>query len=183
MPGRCALSAHGAGKLIVKTDGRTKTEKDTYAKLCNMQDSFTKWIQSIKDANEAKVRLAKTHIQEAEKTYIMVQETILKEFTTLTQNYNNVLEAFSNLGNDVRMSQIKQDRRQIGMQQTIGLMMQILVDIHQNLANGTSPELLLQEQVNHLMQSTFKANNGNGAPGNVITESSSTTQQESGRKK
>jgi hypothetical protein len=34
MPGRCALSAHGAGKLIVKTDGQTKTEKDTYAKLC-----------------------------------------------------------------------------------------------------------------------------------------------------
>jgi hypothetical protein len=34
MPGGCALSAHGAGKLIVKTDGQTKTEKDTYAKLC-----------------------------------------------------------------------------------------------------------------------------------------------------
>jgi hypothetical protein len=35
MPGRWALSAHGAGKLIVKTDGQTKTEKDTYAKLCD----------------------------------------------------------------------------------------------------------------------------------------------------
>jgi hypothetical protein len=34
MPGGCTLSAHGAGKLIVKTDGQTKTEKDTYAKLC-----------------------------------------------------------------------------------------------------------------------------------------------------
>jgi hypothetical protein len=34
MPGRCTLSAHGAGKLIVKTDGQTKTEKDMYAKLC-----------------------------------------------------------------------------------------------------------------------------------------------------
>jgi hypothetical protein len=33
MPGGRALSAHGAGKLIVKTDGQTKTEKDTYAKL------------------------------------------------------------------------------------------------------------------------------------------------------
>jgi hypothetical protein len=69
------------------------------------------------------------------------------------------------------------------MQQMIGSMMQILVGIHQNLANGTSPELLLQEQVNHLMKSTFKADDGNGAPGNVITESSLTTQQESGRKK
>jgi hypothetical protein len=27
MPGRHALSAHGARKLIVKTDGQTKTEK------------------------------------------------------------------------------------------------------------------------------------------------------------
>ncbi len=148
-----------------------------------MQDSFTKQIQSIKDANEAKVCLAETCIQEAEKTYIEVQETILKEFTTLTQNYNNVLEAFSNLGNDVCTSQIKQDRHHLGMQQMIGLMMQILVGIHQNLANGTSPELLLQEQVNHLMQSTFEANDGNGAPGNVITKSSLTTQQESGQKK
>jgi hypothetical protein len=33
MPGRHTLSAHEAGKLIVKTDGQTKTEKDTYAKL------------------------------------------------------------------------------------------------------------------------------------------------------
>jgi hypothetical protein len=31
MPGGRALSAHGAGKLIVKTDGQTKTEKDMYA--------------------------------------------------------------------------------------------------------------------------------------------------------
>jgi hypothetical protein len=34
MPGGHALSAHGAGKLIVKTDRQTETEKDTYAKLC-----------------------------------------------------------------------------------------------------------------------------------------------------
>jgi hypothetical protein len=35
MPGGRALSAHKAGKLIVKTDGQTKTEKDVYAKLCD----------------------------------------------------------------------------------------------------------------------------------------------------
>jgi phage-related protein len=162
----------------------TEERTEIQATLTNMQDSFTKRIQSIKDASEAKARLAETRIQEAEKTYIAAQETILKDFTTLTQNYNNILEAFSNLGNDVRMSQIKQDRCHLGMQQTIGSMMQILVGIHQNLANGTSPEFLLQEHVNHLlMQSTFEADDGNGAPGNVITESSSTTQQESGRKK
>jgi hypothetical protein len=33
MPGGCALSAHRAGKLIVKTDRQTETKKDTYAKF------------------------------------------------------------------------------------------------------------------------------------------------------
>jgi hypothetical protein len=37
MPGGCTLSAHGAGKLIVKSDRQTKTEKDTYAKLCMLE--------------------------------------------------------------------------------------------------------------------------------------------------
>jgi hypothetical protein len=36
MPGGCTLSAHGARKLIVKTDRQTETEKDTYAKLCHL---------------------------------------------------------------------------------------------------------------------------------------------------
>jgi hypothetical protein len=34
MPGGRALSAHGAGKLIVKTDGQTKTEK-THMQNCS----------------------------------------------------------------------------------------------------------------------------------------------------
>jgi hypothetical protein len=84
---------------------QTDEHTEIRARLTNMQDSFTKRIQSIKDANEAKARPDKSCIQEAEKTYIAAQETILKEFITLTQNYNNILEAFSNLGNDVRMSQ------------------------------------------------------------------------------
>jgi hypothetical protein len=79
------------------------------------------------------------------------------------------------------MAQVKQDQRHLGIKQTISSMMHILVGIHQNLTNGTSPELLSQEQVNHLIQSTFEADNGNGAPGNATTESSSTTQQASGR--
>jgi hypothetical protein len=40
MPGGHALSAHRAGKLIVKTDRQTKTEKDMYAKLCR---HYTQW--------------------------------------------------------------------------------------------------------------------------------------------
>jgi hypothetical protein len=69
----------------------------------------------------------------------------------------------------------------LGMKQMISLMMHILVGIHQNLANGTSPEPLLQEQVSHLMQSTFEADDGNGAPGSDTTKNSLTTQQASGR--
>jgi hypothetical protein len=41
MPGGCTLSAHGAGKLIVKTDGQTKAEKDTYTKLCSCSNSMS----------------------------------------------------------------------------------------------------------------------------------------------
>jgi hypothetical protein len=47
----------------------------------NMQDSFTKHIQSIKDANKAKAHQAEAPFQQAEKT--QAQETILNKFTTL----------------------------------------------------------------------------------------------------
>jgi hypothetical protein len=39
MPGGCTLSAHGAGKLIVKTGRQTKAEKDMYAELCETGNS------------------------------------------------------------------------------------------------------------------------------------------------
>jgi hypothetical protein len=43
MPGRHTLSVHGAGKLIVKTGGQTKAEKDTYAKL----HVYCAWVARI----------------------------------------------------------------------------------------------------------------------------------------
>jgi len=159
------------------TDERTEFQ----ATMTTMQDTLSKKIQSIKDANDEKARQAEIRIQQAEKTYIAAQETIVKEYETLSRNYNNVLEAFTTLGCDVRTAQVKQDKRHLGIKQTISSMMHILVGIHQNLANGTSPELLSQEQVSHLMQSTFEADDGNGAPGSDTTESRSTTQQASGR--
>ncbi len=67
--------------------------------------------------------------------------------------------------------------------QMIGSMMQILVGIHQNLANGTNPDPLLQEQLNSLMYCTLDEDDGNGAPGMTNTKSSLTTQQEGGQKK
>jgi hypothetical protein len=164
--------------LLHPSLGTTQTEltnkfTEFQATISTMQDTFTKKMQSIKDSSYSKARQVESRIQEAEqKTYISEQETILKEYAALSQNYNNVLEAFSYLGCDVRKAQVKQDKRHLGMKQTIGSMMQINVGIHQNLANGTSPELLSQDQVNRLMQSTLEVDNGNGAPGNIITESS-----------
>jgi hypothetical protein len=149
--------------------------------MATMQDTVFKKIQSIKDANDAKARQAETCIQQAEKTYIATQKTIVKEYETLSQNYNNVLEAFTNLSCDVRMAKVKQDKQNLGMKQTISSMMHILVGIDQNLANGTSPVLLSQEQVSHLTQSTFKADDGNGAPGSDTTKNSLTTQQANGQ--
>jgi hypothetical protein len=149
--------------------------------MATMQDTLSKKIQSIKDANDAKARQAETCIQQAEKTYIAAQETIVKEYETLSQNYNNLLEAFTNLSCNVRTAQVKQDKQSLSMKQTISSMMHILVGIHQNLANGTSPKPFSQEQVSHLMQSTLEADNRNGAPSSDTTKNSSTTQQASGR--
>jgi hypothetical protein len=39
MPGGHALSAHGAGKLIVKTGRQTEAEKDTYTELCHYYET------------------------------------------------------------------------------------------------------------------------------------------------
>jgi hypothetical protein len=166
--------------------GTTQTElteerMEFQATMATMQDTLSKKIQSIKDANDAKARQAETRIQQAENTYIAAQETIVKEYETLSQNYNNVLEAFTNLGYDIHTAQVKQDKQNLGMKQMISSMMHILVGIHQNLANGTSPKPLSQEQVSHLMQSTLEADDGNGAPGSDTTKNSSTTQQASGR--
>jgi heat shock protein HslJ len=159
------------------TDERTEFK----AAMATMQDTLSKKIQSIKDANNAKARQAETRIQQAEKTYIAAQETIVKENETLSQTHNNILEAFTNIGCNVCMAQVKQDKQNLAMKQMISSMMHILVGIHQYLANGTSPKPLLQEQVSHLMQSTLEADNGNGALGSDTTKNSSTTQQASGR--
>jgi hypothetical protein len=152
------------------------------ATINTMQDTFTKRMQLIKYSRDSKAHQVESCIQEAEKTYILTQETILKEYAALSKNYNNVLEAFSNIRCDVCKDQVKQDQQHLGMKQMIGSMMQIIVGIHQNLANRTSPELLSQDQVNCLMQSMLEGDDANGAPGNIITKSSSTTQQETGQK-
>jgi hypothetical protein len=150
--------------------------------LANMQDTFAIQIKLIKGANEVKVCHAEERIQQAEQMYISAQQTILHEFNTLTQNYTNVPESFANLSGEVHQAQVIQDKHHLGMKQTIGSMMQILVVIHQNLANSTNPQPLTQEQVNHIMQDTFKENKRDGAPGtNTTTKSSSATQQGSGR--
>jgi hypothetical protein len=132
--------------LLSPSPGTTQMEltdecTEFQATLNTMQDTFSKKIQSIKDTNDAKAH-------QAEQTYIATQETIVKEYETLSKNYNNILKAFTNLGCNVCMAQVKQDQCHLGIKQTISSMMHILVGIHQNLTNGTSPELISQEQVN-----------------------------------
>jgi hypothetical protein len=80
------------------------------------------------------IQQAENRIQQAEKTYIATQETIVKEYETPSQNYNNILEAFTTLGCNVCMAQVKQDKRHLNIKQTISSMMHILVGIHQNPA-------------------------------------------------
>jgi hypothetical protein len=130
--------------LLPPSLGTTQTEltdkcTDFQATLTTMQDTFSKKIQSIKDASDMKACQAETRIQQAKKTYIAAQETIVKEYETLSKNYTNVLDAFTNLHCDIHTAQVKQDKHHLGIKQTISSMMHILIGIYQNLANGTSP--------------------------------------------
>jgi hypothetical protein len=150
--------------------------------MSNSQDNFSKQIKLIKDAGDEKALQAEACIKEAKQVYLEAQKTMTREFDALNQNYTNVMEAFSYLSTDVHAAQTKQDKCHLKMMQTIGFMMQILVRIHQNLANGTNPDPLLQEQVNSIMQCTLDEDNGNGAPGMTNTKSSLTTQQEGGQR-
>jgi hypothetical protein len=106
---------------------------------------------------------------------------MLTEFKTVTDKYNNVLESFTSLRSDVRNAQIVQDQRHLGTQHSLSSMMQILVNINQNLANGTTPEPLSQEHVNSLVQSFQAHDPRDGAPGTKNTYSSSTDLNGGGR--
>jgi hypothetical protein len=106
---------------------------------------------------------------------------MLTEFNTVTNKYNNVLKSFTSLRSDVRNAQIVQDQCHLGTQHSLSSMMQILVNINQSLANGTTPEPLLQEHVNSLVQRFQAHDPRDGAPGTKITDSSSADLNGGGR--
>jgi hypothetical protein len=68
--------------------------------LASLQDTFAKQLQSIKDANDAKVKNTETRINQAEAAYNAAQQAILGKFQTISEKYTEVLDSFSHLGNE-----------------------------------------------------------------------------------
>ncbi len=58
----------------------------------------------------------------------------------------------------------------MGMKQSLGAMLHILINISQSLATGNHPEPLLQEQIQSIMQ-YIQEPNRDGVPGISNTES------------
>jgi hypothetical protein len=106
---------------------------------------------------------------------------MLTKFKTVTDKYNNILESFMSLCSDVRNAQIVQDQGHLGTQHSLSSMMQIIVNINQNLANGTTPEPLSQEHINSLVQSFQAHDPRDGPPGTKNTYSSLTDLNGGGR--
>jgi hypothetical protein len=161
---------------------QTKLTDERTEIIAHLQDTFMKQLQSIKDANETKVKNTEARINQAEAAYNSAQQTILGEFQTITNKYTTVLDSFSRLSTDFHSAKLVQDKRHLATQQQIGTMMQLLLSINNSLATGQKAEVITQDQVRSIMESTQPTaqEQGIGVPGSN-TECSSATQNVSGR--
>lgn len=146
-----------------------------------MQTSFAEVLRKIKHDNDMIRQETETRMKLADTEYQSAQQSMLTEFKAIDTKYTTVLESFSSLRTDLRNEQSVQDRRHMGMKQSLGAMMHILLNISQSLSAGTRPDPLLQEQIENLMQ-WIQEPNRDGAPGIDNTERSSADLQGGGRK-
>jgi hypothetical protein len=150
--------------------------------VAHLQDPFMTQLQSIKDANKTKVKNTEAHIDQAEAAYNSAQQTILGKFQTITDKYTTVLDSFSRLSTDFHSAKLVQDKCHLATQQQIGIMMQLLLSINNSLATGQKVEVITQDQVHSIMESTQPTaqEQGIGVPGSD-TKCSSATQNVSGQ--
>jgi hypothetical protein len=167
--------------LLPPSIGTNQTElKDERTEIvAHLQDTFLKQLQSIKDANKTKVKNTEARINQAEAAYNSAQQTILGEFQTITDKYTTVLDSFSHLSTDFHSAKLVQDKCHL---EQIGIMMQLLLSINNSLATSQKAEVITQDQVRSIMESTppTAQEQGIGVPGSD-TKCSSATQNVSGR--
>lgn len=159
------------------TDERT----EFHMTITNMQTSFAEELRKIKAANEKDRKAAEERSKQSEQEYNQAKETMLNEFKMVDEKYTKVLESFSSLRTDLSTAKMEQDQRHMGMKESFGAMMQILVNINQSLANGTHPEPLQQEHIASIMNN-IREPNRDGVPGSGPTERNSADLQGGGRK-
>jgi hypothetical protein len=78
-------STADAASLLLPSIGTNQTElmDECTEILASQQDTFAKQLQSIKDANDAKVNNRETRINQAEAAYNAAQQAILGKFQTI----------------------------------------------------------------------------------------------------
>ena len=173
--------------LLPPSVGTTQTElmderTEFQAALSTIQTSFADELRKIKQNNDNDRKATEECMKVAESEYKSAQQTMLIEFKAINDKYTNVLASFSSLSTNLCNAKLEQDHRHMGMKQSLGAMMHILVNISQSLATGNRPEPLLQEHIQSIMQ-YIQEPNRDGAPGISNTESSSTNLQGGGRHK
>jgi hypothetical protein len=167
---------------LVSTTQTKLTDECTefQATISNMQTSFPDELHKIKQDNEKNRKATEECMKHSEQEYSKAQEAMLGEYKTINKKYTKMLESFSTLSSDLRKAKLEQDQHHMGMKESFGAMMQILININQSLANGTHPEPLQQDHITSIMNNIQELNR-DGAPGTETTKSNLATLQGGGQ--
>jgi hypothetical protein len=173
--------------LLPPSVGTTQTElMDKHTKfqaaLLTIKTSFADKLCKIKQNNDNDRKATEEHMKVAESEYKSAQQMMLIKFKAINDKYTKVLASFSSLSTNLCNAKLEQDHHHMGMKQSLGAMLHILVNISQSLATGNHPEPLQQEQIQSIMQ-YIQEPNRDGAPGISNTESSLTNLQGGGQHK
>jgi hypothetical protein len=167
---------------LVSTTQTKLTDECTefQATISNMQTSFADELHKIKQDNEKNRKATEERMKHSEQEYIKAQEAMLGEYKTINKKYTKMLESFSTLSSDLHKAKLEQDQCHMGMKESFGAMMQILININQSLANGTHPEPLQQDHIASIMNNIQELNRDR-ASGTETTKSSLATLQGGGQ--
>jgi hypothetical protein len=125
--------------------GTTQTEltnerTEFQTTISNMQTSFAEELRKIKHDNDMIRQEMETRMKLTDTEYQSAQQSMLTEFKAIDTKYTTILESFSSLQTDLCNEQSVQDHRHMGMKQSLGAMMHILLNISQSLSAGTHPD-------------------------------------------
>ena len=150
----------------------------------NLMDNFMTQLNLIKKDHHNQHQKLEALIKEMDNAITKSQEQLLTEFQNTMTNYKNAQESYANLCNDFQHQCLIEDCHYHEMQHSMAQMMQILINMNQNLADGTKLAALSPEQLKEMHNPTYgqianaqvtpPQSQRNGAPG-TTTECSMTS--------